>query len=148
MCGEFDPQGNYQHLLSYSCFLRFIVDLDLNNEQNQRDYKPEIATPKTPTSPLDLSMKKPLHSVDNKYYTSIKSEPSSPMDVSTTSTPSNTNQTSRDISLEKPIIQIQPKPQWHYRSMKDLVKQHIPLISGDGPQRTPVQVKVSIVLFN
>ncbi|CAF0767293.1 unnamed protein product [Rotaria sordida] len=43
---------------------------------------------------------------------------------------------------EAPQIITQPKSDWHYRSMKDLAKKHIPFLSGEGPQRTPIRIKV------
>ena len=135
MCGTCDVNGNYQYLLLPLCYKILLLDLDTNDNENQRAPHLERDIPKTPTSPLDLSMKKPLSSVDN-HYTSTKSEPSSPMDAS------GTTETSIDISLPEPIIKIQPKSQWHYRSIKDLLKKHIPLVSGEGPQRTPIQVQV------
>jgi hypothetical protein len=48
-----------------------------------------------------------------------------------------------DYLYEEPKIVTQPKSEWHYRSIKDLAKKHIPFVSGDGPQRTPVRVRVS-----
>ncbi len=50
--------------------------------------------------------------------------------------------TPTQFQYDAPEISIQPKPKWHYRNMKDLGKQEIPLLPGDGPQRTLIQVKV------
>lgn len=41
-----------------------------------------------------------------------------------------------------------PKKKWHYRNMKDLGKGGAPLLAGDGPQRTPIQVKVKHCLYS
>ncbi|CAF1059376.1 unnamed protein product [Rotaria sordida] len=59
----------------------------------------------------------------------------------------NTNNTcDREMLLshlyEKPKILTEPKLHWHYRSIKDLAKQHIPLLSGAGRQRTPIRMTV------
>ncbi len=43
----------------------------------------------------------------------------------------------------KPDVIIQPKEEWHRRYMKDVGRRKMPLLSGDGPQRTPIRVKVS-----
>lgn len=45
--------------------------------------------------------------------------------------------------LGAPEISIQPKSEVHARNMKELGKQEIPFLPGEGPQRTPIQVKVS-----
>lgn len=47
-----------------------------------------------------------------------------------------------DDAFEPPEIITQPKREWHYRSIKDLAKQHLPYLAGSGPQRTPIRVRV------
>ncbi|CAF3456282.1 unnamed protein product [Rotaria socialis] len=50
--------------------------------------------------------------------------------------------TPASFQYNAPPIEIQPKPDWHYRSMKDLGSPGFPIIAGDGPQRTPIRVQV------
>ncbi|CAF0963291.1 unnamed protein product [Adineta steineri] len=50
--------------------------------------------------------------------------------------------TSSEQPCEAPSIRIQPNSDWHYRSIKDLASNHAPCLAGEGPQRTPIQVKV------
>jgi hypothetical protein len=57
-------------------------------------------------------------------------------------------QISVNYLYDEPIIITHPKREWHYRSIKDLAKKHIPFISGDGPQRTPIRLKVSFDRFH
>ena len=57
-------------------------------------------------------------------------------------------QMSVDYTYEPPRIVIQPKTEWHYRNMRDLASKHIPLLSGNGPQRTPIRVTVSLVIIS
>lgn len=52
-------------------------------------------------------------------------------------------QMSVEYSYDAPSILIQPKSEWHYRNLRDLASKHIPLLSGHGPQRTPIRVTVS-----
>ncbi|CAF3439891.1 unnamed protein product [Rotaria sp. Silwood1] len=47
-----------------------------------------------------------------------------------------------NYTYEQPQIITEPKSDWHYRSLKDLLKNHIPLLSGEGPQRTPIRVQI------
>jgi len=47
------------------------------------------------------------------------------------------------FSYAEPEIIIQPKEEWHRRYMRDVGKRKMPLLSGDGPQRTSIPVKVS-----
>ncbi|CAF3461546.1 unnamed protein product [Rotaria sp. Silwood1] len=46
------------------------------------------------------------------------------------------------VQCEAPEILNQPKKEWHYRNMKDLAKNQIPLLAGDGSQRKLTRVKV------
>jgi hypothetical protein len=50
--------------------------------------------------------------------------------------------TPTQLQYDAPEILIQPKSEWHYRNIKDLGKKRMPLLAGQGPQRTPIQVKV------
>lgn len=50
--------------------------------------------------------------------------------------------TPTQLPCNAPKILIQPKPEWHCRTMKDLGENRIPLLAGQGPQRTLIQVKV------
>jgi len=52
-----------------------------------------------------------------------------------------------DDTYEPPEVITQPKREWHYRSIKDLAKNHLPYVAGNGPQRTPIRVKVSCSSF-
>ncbi|CAF3435200.1 unnamed protein product [Rotaria sp. Silwood1] len=47
-----------------------------------------------------------------------------------------------NYTYKQPQIITEPKSDWHYRSLKDLLKNHIPLLSGEGPQRTPIRVQI------
>jgi hypothetical protein len=49
---------------------------------------------------------------------------------------------------DAPEILTQPKKEWHYRNMKDLGKERIPLLAGDGPQRTLIRVKVKCFFYS
>jgi hypothetical protein len=49
---------------------------------------------------------------------------------------------------DAPEILTQPKSEWHYRNMKDLGKNRIPLLAGDGPQRTLIRVKVKHCFYS
>jgi hypothetical protein len=49
---------------------------------------------------------------------------------------------------DAPEILTQPKKEWHYRNMKDLGKNRIPLLAGDGPQRTLIRVKVKYCFYS
>ncbi|CAF0808351.1 unnamed protein product [Adineta steineri] len=50
--------------------------------------------------------------------------------------------TSSEQPCEAPSILIQPNSDWHYRSIKDFASNHVPCLSGKGPQRTPIRVTV------
>ena len=110
---------------SQSCFL------NLNHE--------------SPTSPLDLSTTGPyrpflLSPISNDNLWSL------PLDLSVKTNYMINRQMSVSNLYEEPEIITEPKSDWHYRSIKDLSKRHIPLLSGDGPQRTPIRVQVSFSL--
>ena len=57
-------------------------------------------------------------------------------------------QMSTDFICEPPRIITQPKEIWHYRNIKELAKKHHPLLAGEGPQRTPIRVTVSVESFS
>ncbi|CAF4339599.1 unnamed protein product [Rotaria sp. Silwood2] len=56
--------------------------------------------------------------------------------------PTTSTSTLLSDKCKAPKILNQPKNKWHYRNMKDLGKKQIPLLAGDGPQRTLIRVKV------
>jgi hypothetical protein len=89
----------------------------------------------SPSLPLDLS----------KNSKQFRFQPllSPPLDLSAKTTQFNYRQMSVDDVYEPPEIITQPKNEWHYRSIKDLAKKHLPYLAGNGPQRTPIRVKVS-----
>ncbi|CAF4656537.1 unnamed protein product [Rotaria sp. Silwood1] len=84
-------------------------------------------------SPLDLSK-------TGKFYRCLPRSP----DVLCVKT---NNTCDRQMLLshlyDAPKLLTEPKLDWHYRSIKDLAKKHIPFLSGDGPQRTPIRITVS-----
>ncbi|CAF0844256.1 unnamed protein product [Adineta steineri] len=88
----------------------------------------------SPCLPLDLSMKK-----KSFQYPDV---PTSPLDLSIKSEQIINRQMSVDDPRLPPEILKQPKPDWHYRSIKDLASNHLPYLAGEGPQRTPVRVTV------
>jgi hypothetical protein len=94
------------------------------------------------TSPLDLS-KTSIRFPPSRRATSSDDSTSSPMDLFVDSSPIYSRQMSVDCSYEQPTILTAPKSEWHYRNKRDLAKGHIPFLSGDGPQRTPIRLKVS-----
>ncbi len=96
----------------------------------------------SPTSPLDLSRTSTRFPFISPSM-SIDDTPPSPIDVSAKVNYVDKRQMSIDYSYQEPIILTQTKPEWHYRSMKDLAKKHIPFLSGVGPQRTPIRIKVN-----
>ncbi len=95
----------------------------------------------SPTSPLDLSRTSTRFPFVHRS-TSIEDSSPSPIDLSIKASYIDNRQMSIDYLYEKPMIMTQPKTQWHYRSIKDLAKKHIPFLSGNGPQRTPIRIKV------
>jgi len=104
-------------------------------ENNSDQSKIPISPNGTQTSPLDLS-------TNNRQFL-FRQQSSSPLDLSTTAIENGYRQMSIDDAFEPPIIITEPKSEWHYRSIKDLAKQHLPYLAGNGPQRTPIRVKVS-----
>jgi hypothetical protein len=109
------------------------------------DYKQEDASHpnnNSPPMPLDLSKTSTVYPFIPRSM-SRDDPPMSPMDSSDRNPYFIGRQMLEDIQYEAPEIIIQPKLEWHYRSMKDLEKKHIPFLSGDGPQRTPIRVRVS-----
>ncbi len=47
------------------------------------------------------------------------------------------------ICLNPPIVTTEPKDEWHSRTIKELKNHKNPLLSGEGPQRTPIRVEVT-----
>jgi hypothetical protein len=56
--------------------------------------------------------------------------------------------TTTQLQYDAPEVLIQPKGQWHCRNMKDLGRHRIPLLAGEGPQRTLIQVKVKHCFYS
>ena len=75
---------------------------------------------------------------------SVDVQPLVPTYLSNTTTVSNipSVMASQQLIPAAPEIIVQPKQNWHYRSMNDLGKHENPLLAGEGLQRTHVQVKV------
>lgn len=95
------------------------------------------------TPPLDLSRSGPYFNRSEQATFVVDLTPS-PTDAHARYSFPGSRQMSVDCSYEAPTILTPPKRQWHYRSTRDLAKKHIPFVSGDGPQRTPIRVKVNI----
>lgn len=126
----FDRKGMFQ-LFSMDIDVQFGIYIDSIMEDGfAPSYVPMSSDP-VQTSPLDLSLKRP-------YYPQRSSSPSETRRKSSSSAP---------IFLEdifdSPIVITEPKSEWHYRSLKDLQKKHLPYLAGIGPQRTPIRVTVS-----
>ena len=113
------------------------------NDGNSNQHHTTDPMTDSPTSPLDLSTTSTRFPFVHRS-TSHTNVPSSPLDLSVKDFCTNMRQMSIDETCEEPIFLTQPKQIWHYRSMKDLAKKHIPLVSGEGPQRTPIRIQVSI----
>jgi len=86
------------------------------------------------TSPLDLSR------TGKAFHYPVRSP--SPCECCRIPLPSYSRQASIETNISPPLVVTQPKREWHYRSLKDLAKNHLPYLSGIGPQRTPVRVTV------
>jgi len=113
----------------------------LRSENSNRSHAATYAYD-SQTSPLDLSRTSTRFPFFHRS-TSTDNSPSSPIDLSIKSSGIDTRQTSIGYLYEQPMITTQPKRKWHYRSIKDLAKKHIPFLSGVGSQRTPIRLKVS-----
>ncbi len=96
------------------------------------------------TSPLDLS-RTSIHFPPSHQTVSIERSTSSSSDLSVKDSDNHSRQMSVDCSYNQPEILTPPKAEWHYRNKRDLAKGHIPFLSGDGPQRTPIRVMVSFL---
>lgn len=94
------------------------------------------------TSPLDLSITS-IRFPAIRRTTASDDSMSSSTDLSINNNNIYSRQISIDCSYDKPTILTPPKSEWHYRSKRDLAKEHIPFLPGDGPQRTPIRLKVS-----
>ena len=91
------------------------------------------------TSPLDLSR------TGKAFHYQVRSP--SPCECCRMPLPSYSRQASIETNISPPLVVTQPKREWHYRSLKDLAKNHLPYLSGIGPQRTPVRVTVCYSFF-
>ena len=125
---------------------RFLSHLGTTNEESGDQLCPEGKLPSIPNSPLDLSKNSTTHAFYHPPTPDKRSSPS-PMDVSGRNPFLFRRQMSHEFTLQAPRIVIQPKTEWHYRNLKDLAMNHIPLLSGNGPQRTPIRVTVSSSFF-
>jgi len=96
----------------------------------------------SPTSPLDLSRTSTRFPFVHRSSSNDDSSPSPIIDLSVKDNYIDQRQISIYYLYKEPMIMIEPKADWHYRSIKDLAKKHIPFLSGDGPQRTPIRLKV------
>jgi hypothetical protein len=94
----------------------------------------------SPSLPLDLSV--------NSRQFPFRGGSSSPTDLSIKPIQTNSRQMSVDDEYEPPLIITEPKRDWHYRSIKDLAKKHLPYLPGIGPQRTPIRVTVCCYLLH
>lgn len=99
------------------------------------------------TPPIDFSRTGPYFPRPQQAVFVADLTPS-PTDITPRISFTDSQQMSVDCSYEEPTIITPPKPEWHYRSTRDLAKKHIPFISGDGPQRTPIRIKVNILFFS
>ncbi|CAF3318875.1 unnamed protein product [Rotaria sp. Silwood2] len=95
------------------------------------------------TAPLDLSNKPPQSPSNIRRSMSVNDLLPSLHDSVAKIYPILGSSNPIDYRYKPVMIIIPPKTQWHYRSIKDLAKNHIPLLSGDGPQRTPIRVTQS-----
>ncbi|CAF3194852.1 unnamed protein product [Rotaria socialis] len=116
-------------------------DAEMDTNENSYESDVEFCDKGVPDSPLDLT-------INSIRYPSAKRPISNqdPLPLSETALPKPSHIFAPPMVgtfvLPSPLIVTQPKAEWHYRSMKDLAKKHIPYLSGDGPQRTPIRIKV------
>ncbi len=121
-------------------FSNYLVsfEMDISNQSHTIIHENDLQT-----SPLDLSQ----NSIRFPYVhqaTSTDDLTTSPTDLPVKNNHMDSRQMSIDCSFEEPTILTPPKSEWHYRSTRDLAKKHIPLLAGEGPQRTPIVIKVSV----
>lgn len=126
------------HVIKLYCLYLEPADSE-NSNQSQLE---TLYANESQTSPLDLSKTSTRFPFVHRS-TSNDNSPPSPKNVSVKTNYFDNKPMSIDYLYEEPKIITQPKSEWHYRSIKDLAKKHIPFVSGDGPQRTPVRVRVS-----
>lgn len=91
------------------------------------------------TSPLDLSRTGKL------FHYPVQSP--IPCEFCHVPLPCYSRQVSFEAQFKPPKVVTEPKREWHYRSIKDLAKNHLPYLSGIGPQRTPIRVTVCYLSF-
>ncbi|CAF4226740.1 unnamed protein product, partial [Rotaria magnacalcarata] len=120
-------------------------DAEMDTNDNSYESDVEFCDKDVPNSPLDLT-------INSIRYPSAKRPISSqnllPLPEIVRPKPSHifAPPMLENPLLPSPQIVTQPKAEWHYRSMKDLAKKHIPYLSGDGPQRTPIRIKVPPII--
>lgn len=111
---------------------------ELVDENSEQDVNMMETYPSSPTSPLDFS---------KNSKTIVFSHPKTPEKSSVSpffkSKTASLFYSQLPIFLfQAPVILTQPKSEWHYRNIRDLANKHIPLLSGEGPQRTPIRIQI------
>ncbi|UJR37546.1 hypothetical protein I4U23_030247 [Adineta vaga] len=114
--------------------VRTMDPFDMSTEYKYDQTDASMSPNLTPTSPLDLT-------INSKRFV-FTQQSTSPVDLSMKRTTVYEKQISVEKRCEPPKIIIEPKSEWHYRSMKDLSKNHLPFLAGSGRQRTPIRVSV------
>lgn len=134
LCGR-NGKFPYHDFLSIShIYIYLLICLDSVTEENCTQSFIPMATEPIQTSPLDLSIKRPFFHPQRS---------SSPSERRARPTHTLTESMCLEDSFDSPKVFTQPKAEWHYRSLKDLQKKHLPYLAGIGPQRTPIRVTVS-----
>ena len=118
----------------FHIYIYLLICLDSVTEENCTQSFIPMATEPIQTSPLDLSIKRPFFHPQRS---------SSPSERRARPTHTLTESMCLEDSFDSPKVFTQPKAEWHYRSLKDLQKKHLPYLAGIGPQRTPIRVTVS-----
>lgn len=113
--------------------------LDNYNDADGDQSMTETSDDESQNSPLDLSIHNRYFENDSSSSLPLPLPEHIPINIPVKSE----FKMETDFLYDFPSILTQPKAEWHYRSIKDLAKHHIPLLSGDGPQRTPIRVQVS-----
>ncbi|CAF3569920.1 unnamed protein product [Rotaria sp. Silwood1] len=106
------------------------LEIDTNGVDNQ--FHPITDSNDSQNSPLDLSK-------TGKFDRCV---PRSPDVLCVKANNSCDRQMLSSHLYDEPKVLTEPKTDWHYRSIKDLAKKHIPFLPGDGPQRTPIRITV------
>jgi len=113
------------------------------SESNRNSYQLSNSPGATysPMEPLDLSRTSTMFPFAHPSTPEEKPNPSTIFRLNRQNSLME-RQMSVDYTYSPPTIIIQPKSEWHYRNMRDLASKHIPLLSGNGPQRTPIRLSV------